>query len=68
MKDDMQDEYRKPYLILFNGITDALALIRECRWAEAEALLMRIQMNAEDAYVNIPAEICRLQQCDFKKK
>ncbi len=56
----MQDEYRKPYLILFNGVTDALELIREGRWAEAETKLMRIQQQAEAAYVDVPGEIRRL--------
>ena len=44
------------------GITDALALIQECRWTEAEAKLMHIQQQAEAAYVDVPGEIYKLHQ------
>ena len=58
----MQDEYQKPYLILFNGVTDALELIREKRWAEAETKLMHIQQQAEEAFINVPGGIVKLHQ------
>ena len=45
------DEYKKPYLILFNGITDVLGLIRCGQWAEAEARLIQLQGEAEEAYI-----------------
>ena len=41
----MQDEYKKPYGILFNGITDALAaLVKTC--------LIKAQQMAEEAYIS----------------
>ena len=47
----MPDEYKKPYLILFNGVTDALELIRKGCRAEAEACLLQAQASAEEVYI-----------------
>ena len=48
----MQDEYKKAYCILFNGITDALAALEECNYGTVKALLIQAQQMAEEAYIS----------------
>ena len=48
----MQDEYKKPYCILFNGVTDALAALEECNYGTVKALLIQAQQMAEEAYIS----------------
>lgn len=45
------DEYKKPYLTLFNGVTDALAALGRGEIALAQALLMKAQAAAEAAFI-----------------
>jgi len=45
------DEYRKPYLILFNAITDALKKLENDDFEEAEKLLIQAQIDAEEAFI-----------------
>ena len=45
------DEYKKPYLILFNTITDALKLLKNSEIAEAERVLLKAQLDAEEAFI-----------------
>ena len=52
----MADEYKKPYLILFNGITDTLECIRQGKWIEAELHLKQVQEEAERVYIDEPEE------------
>lgn len=48
----MADEYKKPYFILFNGITDTLASLDAGKLGEARARLIQAQQEAEEAYIN----------------
>ena len=48
----MQDEYKKPYGILFNGITDALAALEEHNFEQAKACLIKAQQMAEEAFIS----------------
>ena len=48
----MQDEYKKPYCILFNGVTDALAALEDCNYGLVKTLLVRVQQQAEEAYIS----------------
>ena len=48
----MADEYKKPYFILFNGITDTLTSLDAGKLGEARARLIRAQQEAEEAYIN----------------
>ena len=48
----MQDEYKKPYCILFNGVTDALAALKECKYGQVTAILIQAQQRAEEAYIS----------------
>ena len=45
------DEYKRPYLILFNGITDALEAIRRGDHAQAELILKSAQISAEKEFI-----------------
>ena len=45
-------DYRKPYLILFNGITDALYAMEQMNFGKARDYLMDAQRNAEDAFIS----------------
>lgn len=47
----MADEFRKPYGILFNGITDALETLERNDPTRARDLLIRAQQEAEEAYI-----------------
>lgn len=44
-------EYKKPYHILFNSITDAMQMLRENRNAAAMEILCMAQLRAEEAFV-----------------
>ena len=48
----MQDEYKRPYHILFNGVTDALAALEKCNYGTVKALLIQAQQQAEEAYIS----------------
>ena len=43
------NEYKKPYYILFNACTDALAALEEQDFGRAGRLLRRAQADAEEA-------------------
>ena len=45
------DEYKKPYLILFNGITDALEKIDLQDYDRAKEILIQAQQEAEEAFI-----------------
>ena len=48
----MTDEYRRPYTIIFNAVTDALAALDKGEYARAKALLIQAQQEAEEAYIS----------------
>ena len=45
-----QDEYRTPYLILFNGMSEARIALERGEYQRAKGLLRRAQERAEDAF------------------
>ena len=45
------NEYKKPYYILFNACTDALAALEEQDFGRAGWLLRRAQADAEEAFL-----------------
>lgn len=45
------DEYKKPYLILFNRITDALEKLTQLDYEGAKEILIQAQQEAEDAFI-----------------
>ena len=47
----MPDEYKKPYLILFNAVTSALEALEADNFGQARELLTRGQQDAEDAFI-----------------
>ncbi len=46
------DEYRRPYLTLFNITSQALEALRKKNYGEAELLLVRAQQEAEDVFIS----------------
>lgn len=46
------DEYKKPYLTLWNAITDATKAIEQQNFGFAKELLKKAQQDAEEAYVS----------------
>ena len=46
------DEYKKPYFILFNAITDAIKMLIEDRAADAMEILYTSQIKSEEAFVS----------------
>ena len=46
------NEYKNSYLILFNAITDALCLLKKEEHADAERLLIKAQIDAENAFIS----------------
>ena len=46
------DEYKTPYLILFNSITDALAMLERQNYGTVKELLIKAQKDAETAFVD----------------
>lgn len=45
------DEYKKPYLMLFNRITDALEKIDQQDYESAKEILIQAQQEAEEAFI-----------------
>ena len=45
-------DYQKLYMMLFNGITDAIRLIDELEIKAAKELLVTVQQNAEEIYID----------------
>ncbi len=48
----MQEEYKKPYFILFNGVTDALTALKDQNYGLVKSLLTRAQQQAEEAFIS----------------
>ena len=46
------DEYKEPYLLLFNRITDALAELEKQNYGTARELLRQAQIDAEELYIS----------------
>ena len=44
-------EYKKPYLILFSAITDAIEELQRQNFGLARELLIQAQRDAEEAYL-----------------
>ena len=47
------DEYKRPYLILFNSVTDALTALEHSDPGDAAEILIKAQQDAEDAYIEM---------------
>ena len=50
------DEYRVPYLILFNRVTDALDILEQSDTADVRQMLIRAQQEAEEAFIEVEAD------------
>ena len=48
---DSVSDYRKPYYILFNAITNSLEAIEQRNLFQARLLLIRAQQDAEEAFL-----------------
>ena len=51
------DEYKKPYLVLFNALTDIAAEIEKQNYGLAKQLIAEAQQQAEEMYISI-------EECD----
>lgn len=47
-----EGDYKKPYLILFNGITDAIHAMEELDFGRAKRTLKYAQYEAEEAFIS----------------
>ena len=47
----LDNEYRKPYMVLFHDVTDAIQALDQRNIAGAKALLIRAQQQAEAAFL-----------------
>ncbi len=46
------NEYKRPYYILFNAITDAIKEIEKFNNFEARLILQKAQLKAEEEYIS----------------
>ncbi len=46
------EEYRVPYLIVFNRVTDALEALEKDGKADVRDMLIRAQQEAEEAFIS----------------
>ena len=46
------DEYKKPYIILFNAYADAIEQLKVCDVDAAMDILIRAMQDAEEAYMD----------------
>ena len=51
------DEYKKPYLVLFNSLTDIAEEIEKQNYGRAKQLIAEAQQQAEEMYISI-------EECD----
>ncbi|MBQ3216253.1 MAG: hypothetical protein IJB35_00350 [Oscillospiraceae bacterium] len=49
-------EYQQPYLILWKGVSEALAEMKEQNYGLARSLLLKAQAAAEEAYICQPED------------
>ena len=47
------DEYKKPYLTLFNSVTDALEALERQNYGTAKEILIHGQQTAEEIFINV---------------
>ena len=47
------DEYKKPYLILFNSLTDIAEEIEKQNYGRAKQLIEEVQQKAEEMYISM---------------
>ena len=61
-------EYQKSYFILWNAIDKALAEMKEQNYGFAKELLLKAQVQAEEAYINWQPEESAQQEALFAEK
>ena len=52
MVNEVENEYRKPYLILFNRLEDITDAIEKGNYEKAKALIILAQLDAEEEYIS----------------
>ena len=52
MKNEVENEYREPYLILFNRLEDIKNSIEKGDFEKAKTLIILAQLDAEEAYIS----------------
>ena len=57
------DEYKAPYLHLFNAVTDALKALEMQNYGFAKELLIKGQQNAEEIFISEKPD-----NADFRRK
>ena len=50
------DEYKKPYLILWGGCTEALEALEHQNYGQARELLIKAQQEAEEQFLEAEEE------------
>ena len=53
---EYNSEYEKPYFILLKAIDDALEELKDGSIGEAKIILIRAQLDAEEAYASFGAD------------
>lgn len=53
----IMEEYRVPYLILFNRVTDALEALEKDGKADVRDMLIRAQQEAEEAFTAAEGDV-----------
>ena len=51
------DEYKVPYLILFNRVTDVLEALETSDMADIREMLIRAQQEAEEAFIAAEGDV-----------
>ena len=52
MVNEVENEYRKPYLILFNRLEDIKDAIEKGNYEKATALIILAHLDAEEEYIS----------------
>lgn len=52
IRKEAMDEYKKPYLTLWNAVTDALEPLNRQNYRCAEETLLKAQQDAEEIYIS----------------
>lgn len=52
IRKEAMDEYKKPYLTLWNAVTDALEQLNRQDYRCAEETLLKAQQDAEEIYIS----------------
>lgn len=60
------EQNQKPYFMLFNAVTDAVAAIEEQNFGRARQILIRAQQDCEEWFLSCPEDGDEHEACESR--